>query len=75
MGQLSGVLFHVGTLDLDAEDRAVLELDVQVAVVGNGLVILRGLEVLGRVRVEVVLPGKTAGLGDLAVQGEADLDG
>ena len=74
VGQLAGVLLHVGAFDLDAEHRAVGELDVQVAVVRDGLVVLGGLEVLRGVRVEVVLPGEAAGLGDLAVQRQADLD-
>ena len=42
---------------------------------GDGLIGLGGLEVLGQVRVEVVLPGEAAGLGDLAPQCQADADG
>ncbi|GAA3043763.1 hypothetical protein GCM10020000_23980 [Streptomyces olivoverticillatus] len=72
---LAGVLLHVGALDLHAEDLAVLQLDVQVAVEGDGLVVLGGLEVLRHVRIEVVLPGEAAPLGDLAVQRQADLHG
>ena len=48
--------------------------DVEVAVEGDRLVVLRGLEVLRHVRVEVVLPGEPAPLGDLAVEREADAD-
>lgn len=73
--RLAGVLLHVRALDLHAEDLAVLQLDVQIAVEGDRLVVLGGLEVLRHVRIEVVLPGEAAPLGDLAVQREPDLDG
>lgn len=73
--RLAGVLLHVGALDLHAEDLPVLQLDVQIAVEGDRLVVLGGLEVLRHVRIEVVLPGEAAPLGDLAVQREPDLDG
>ena len=72
---LARVLLHVRALNLHAEHRAVLELDVHVAVVSDRLVGLGGLEGLRQVRVEVVLTGETAVLRDLAVQGQADLDG
>ena len=49
-------------------------LDVGPAVEGDRLVVLRGLEVLRHVRVEVVLPREPAPLGDLAVQRQADPD-
>jgi hypothetical protein len=52
-----------------------LDLDVEPAVEGDRLVVLRGLEVLRHVRVEVVLPREPAPLGDLAVQRQADADG
>ena len=74
MQGLSGVLLHVGTLDLDTEDLAV-DLDVEAAVVADRLVVLRGLVILRHVRVEVVLPGHAAPLGDLAVEGQTDADG
>ena len=72
---LARVLLHVRALDLHAEHGAVLELDVHVAVVRDRLVGLGGLEGLRQVRVEVVLARETAVLRDLAVQGQADLDG
>ena len=75
--RLAGVLLHVGALDLDAEGlRSVVtgDLDVGPAVEGDRLVVLRGLEVLRHVRVEVVLPGEAAPLRDLAVEREADPD-
>src|SRR5690606_30523218 len=71
---LARVLLHVRALDLDAEHRTVLELDVDPPVVGDRLVVLRGLEVLRDVRVEVVLPGEPAALRDGAVQRQADAD-
>src|SRR5699024_2523437 len=64
----------VRALALAPDDLAVLELDVDPAVEGDGLVVLRGLEVLGQVRVEVLLAREAAGLGDRAVQREADPD-
>ena len=75
VGQLGGVLLHVGALDLDTPRGAVVEDDVEVAVVGDGLVVLGDLVVLRLVRVEVVLPGEAGVRGDLAVEGQADLDG
>ena len=48
------------------------DLDVEVAVEGDRLVVLRGLEVLRHVRVEVVLPGEAAGLRDRAAEREAE---
>src|SRR5690606_1847077 len=74
VGVLARVLLHMGAFDLDAHDLPVLELDVDPAVEGDGLVVLRGLEVLGEVRVEVLLAREAAGLGDGAVQRQADLD-
>ncbi len=74
VGVLAGVLLHVSALDLHTDDLAVLELDVDPAVEGDGLVVLGGLEVLRQVRVEVLLPGEAARLGDLAVQRQADAD-
>ena len=71
---LARVLLHVRALNLHAEHRAVLELDVHVAVVSDRLVGLGGLEGLRQVRVEVVLTRETAVLSDLAVQRQADLD-
>jgi hypothetical protein len=65
----------MGPFDLHSEDRAVLELDVEEAAGVDGLVVLGGLEVLGHVRVEVVLPGEAGPWRDLAVEGEPDPDG
>ena len=72
---LARVLLHVCALNLHAEHGAVLKLDVDVPVVRDRLVRLGGLESLRQVRVEVVLTRETAVLRDLAVQGQADLDG
>ena len=55
MGQLAGVLLHVGTLNQNLENLTGFKLDVDLALEGNRLVVLRGLEVLCKVRVEVVL--------------------
>src|SRR5690625_2227115 len=48
--------------------------DVQPSVEGNRLVVLGNLEVLRHVRIEVILPGEPAVLGDLAVQSQPDPD-
>ena len=75
MGVLAGVVLDVRALDRHAEHGAVFQLDVQVAVAVGGLVVLRDLVVARHVRVEVVLTGELAPLGDFAVQGKAQLDG
>ena len=75
VGVLAGVVLDVGALDRHTEDGAVLQLDVQIAVAVGGLVVLRDLIVARHVRVEVVLAGELAPLGDFAVQGKAQLDG
>ena len=59
VGELAGVFLHVGTFNFHAPFRAVVEHNVKVAVVGDGLVVLGYLVVFRLVRVEVVLPGKT----------------
>ena len=71
-------MVKMSALDLDAERaHALVGLDVvvEVAVEGDGLVVLRGLEVLRHVRVEVVLPREPAPLRDRAVEREPDADG
>ncbi|OEI69217.1 hypothetical protein Cus16_1054 [Curtobacterium sp. ER1/6] len=73
--QLAGVLLHVGALDRHLEDRAVGELDLDLALERDRLVELRDLVVLRVVRVVVVLPGEPRGLGDRAAEGEPELDG
>src|SRR5699024_7809280 len=75
VGQLAGVLLHVGALDLDAPLGAVIEDDVQVAVVGDRLVVLADLVVLRLVWVEVILAREAGVRRDLAVQRKTDLDG
>ena len=74
MGELTGVLFHVGPLNVDGEDGAVLQLNVQGPVSGDGLIVLGGLEVLGGIGVEVVLAGKMANGRNLAAQYQAQLN-
>ena len=70
---LAGVLLQVHPLDLHAVGLAV-DLDVQVPGGAQRLVVLRGLEALGDVRVEVVLPGEPAPRRDPAAQGQPDPD-
>ena len=64
VGRLAGVLFDVRSFD--ANSATVSQLDVAVFV--GRLLVLGGLEVLGHVRVEVVLAGEHRGLNP-AVQG------
>ena len=71
---LAGVVLDVGAFDRHAEDRAVIQFHVQVAVAVGRLVVLGDLVVARHVRVEVVLAGELAPFGDLAVQGQAQLD-
>ena len=75
--RLAGVLLHVGALDVDAHGLrpvGALDDDVGPALEGDRLVVLRRLEVLRHVRVEVVLPGEPAPLRDLAVERQPDPD-
>ena len=74
VGQLAGVLLHVGALDLHPEGAAVIQRDIEVAIDGDRLVVLRDLVVLRLVRVEVVLPREPAPRRDLAVEREPDSD-
>src|SRR5699024_7301843 len=71
---LAGIIFLVVLLVLHPNLFSVVELHFQLALVCDRLVVLGGLEVLRHVRVEVVLPGEPAGLGDLAVQRQSDPD-
>src|SRR5690606_9342445 len=68
VGELSGILLHVGSLDLDRERLAVRELPLDLAVERDRFVVLADLVVLGEVRVEVVLAGEPAGWRDLAAE-------
>src|SRR5262249_23242599 len=70
---LAGVLFQVHALDADRELLAV-HFDLELAVGTQRLVVLRDLEILRHVGVEVVLPREPAPGGDRAVQRQADLD-
>src|ERR1700712_2700723 len=70
---LAGVLLEVHPLDLDAV-RLAVDLDVEVPGDAERLVVLAGLEALGDVRVEVVLPREAAPGGDPAAQRQPDAD-
>ena len=72
--RLAGVLFHVGAFDRHLVAGPV-DLELDAPVVGDRLVVLADLVVLRHVRVEVLLAGEAAPLGDLAAQGQADADG
>ena len=69
VGELPGVLFHVGALDEHLEHLAVRDLNIELALKGNWLVILRGLEVLGQIRIEIVLSREAAIWGNLTAEG------
>ena len=72
--RLAGVLLHVRALDLDRGRSRRRPRRLGPAVERDRLVVLRGLEVLRHVRVEVVLPREPAPLGDLAVERQPDPD-
>ena len=72
--ELAGVLLHVRALDRHLEDPAVGELDLDRALEGDRLVVLRDLVVLREVGVEVVLPGEAARRGDRAAEREPERD-
>ena len=74
VGELASVFFHVCAFNLDAPFGAIIQHDIEVAVVGNGLVVLRDLVVLRLIRVEVVLTSKAGGFCDGAVECQANLD-
>lgn len=71
---LTGVLLHVGALDLDAPRRAVVEDHVEVTLGCDRLVVLGDLVVLRLIRVEVVLACESAPRRDGAVERKADPD-
>ena len=54
---LAGVVFHVDARDPDALVDAA-DLDVDIAVLGQRLIVLRDLVALGQIRIEVVLAGE-----------------
>ena len=60
VGVLSGVLLHVRALDRETIGRAVGQVDVEVALVGDRLVRLGGLEGLRQIGIEVVLARESA---------------
>src|SRR5437868_685359 len=72
--RLPGVFFEVHPLDTDAHDFAVY-LDVEIAVGAERFVVLRDLEVLRHVGIEVVLAGEPAPRRDRAMQRKPDADG
>ncbi len=77
--RLTGVLLQVHTLDADPHPLrlgvTLVHQHVEPAVDAQRLVVLGDLEVLGHVRVEVVLPREPAPLRDRAVQRQPDPDG
>ena len=65
----AGVLFHVEAGDADAFCAVAVGI-VDVAVLGERLVVLRDLVALGQVGVEVVFAGEDGAFADLAVEGQ-----
>ena len=74
MEGFSSIFLHVSTLDLNAEGLAI-GLDVEPAVIANRFVVLGGLIILRHVRVEVVLPGHAAPLGNVTVESQTNPNG
>ena len=75
MQALAGIFFQVRAGDADALDGTVFQGDVEEALADDGVVHLAGLVALRQVRVEVVLAGEDVTLGDLGVDGQAELAG
>ena len=74
MGELTGVFLHMRALNLNGKDGSVFEFYIQLAVLSDGTVMLRGLEVLRGVRVEVVFTCKIRDRCDIASQGKTQLN-
>ena len=75
MHALAGVFFHVQPGDAYTLACPSLARDVDVAVFGQRLVILRNLVALGQIGIEVVLAREDGGLADAAVQCHRGADG
>ena len=73
VGQFAGVLLHVSAFDLDHEGLPV-NLQFDSTIKSYWFVVLGGLEILGHVRVEVVLPREPAPRRDPAAECQADAD-
>ena len=74
MDKLSRILFHVDAQDTDAL-RAVLRLNIDVTMLSNRQIVLRGLEVLRQIGIIVVLSVEFAVLVDRAVECKTRFDG
>ncbi len=74
MNALAGVVFHVDARDADALLRPV-DLDIDVAMLGERLIVLRDLIALGKVRIKIVLAGEYGSRVHLTVQRERGFDG
>ena len=74
MDQLAGVLLQVNPGDADALEAAV-DLNVQVAVLRQGQLVLGDLVALGQIGVKIVLAGEDRLRGDAAVGGQGHLQG
>ena len=74
MGELTGVFLHMCALNLDGKDGSVFEFHIQLAILSDRTVMLRGLEVLRGVRVEVVFTRKIRDRCDIASQGKTQLN-
>ena len=74
MDALAGVVFHVDARDADALVRAG-HVDIDPAVLGQRLIVLRNLVALGQIRIEVILAGEDRAGVHRAVQRQRGLDG
>ena len=75
MKRLAGVFFHVGSFDFHPEGSGSLigfDIHIEVALVTNRFVVLRGLEVLGHVWIEIVLAREPTPRSDRTVQRQSD---
>jgi hypothetical protein len=70
---LAGVVFHVDARNADAFLHAV-DFNVDPAMLGYRLIVLRNLVALGKIRVEIILTGEDGSRIHAAIQGQAGLN-
>ena len=74
MGELTGIFLHMRALNLNGKDGSVFEFYIQLAILSDRAMMLRGLEVLRGVRVEVVFTRKIRDRRNIASQGKTQLN-
>ena len=74
MNKLARILFHVDSGQADASGGAV-QVNLHPAVFGQRQLILGNLIALGKIRIKIILAGKPAVRGNLAIGGQPHFDG